>query len=360
MLITKTKDLESFCQSLSDDFISLDTEFFRETTYYPKLCLIQIASKKRAVIIDPLEKDLDLSALNEVLQNDKITKVLHSAKQDLEVLYHLFKQLPKNIFDTQIAASFCGFGDSISYEALVLDIIGTQIDKSYCVSDWQKRPLHQKQIEYALGDVTHLRVLYQALLEKLQKNQRLHWAIEDMQMLNDTRIFIVDLAQAWKKVKNTYGSPINLVFKKLSTWREQKAIEHNLPRAHYLHDKHLHDLVTKMPITYAELKKIKKFSNTDLKTANEIIEVITGALAEQINEELDPPINSYKYDEAVRALKNLLLEKTIEHALPAKIVATNHDLRNILTAPIPAKYLSGWRHEIFGKEAIKIKESLLS
>ena len=359
MLITKTKDLEAFCSSLSEDFISLDTEFFRETTYYPKLCLIQVASKNKAVIIDPLEKDLDLSSLNEVLQNDKITKVIHSAKQDLEVLYYFFDQLPKNIFDTQIAASFCGFGDSISYESLVLEIIGEQIDKSYCVSNWQKRPLHQKQIEYALGDVIHLHTLYPSLINKLKENQRLDWAIEDIKMLNDTSIFIVDLTQAWKKVKNTYGSPINLVFKKLSTWREQKAIEYNLPRAHYLHDKHLHELISKMPITHQELKTIKKFSEVDYETADEIISIIALALEEQIHQEPEIVINTYKYDEAARALKTLLAEKSIEYNLPTKIIATNHELKKILNSEPSAKSLVGWRYKIFGKEALEIKNKIL-
>jgi ribonuclease D len=351
-IISKTKELEEFCASIKrNDFITIDTEFSRETTYYPKLCLIQIASENKSVIIDTLSSELNISVLNELLQTENIVKVFHSAKQDLEILYQLYNQLPKNIFDTQIAASFCGFGDSVSYESLVWDITSNRVDKSYCLSDWSLRPLMDEQIEYALGDVTHLRQLYLFLHNSLQKMNRLKWAIEDINDLNKIDNFVIDPQQAWRKIKDMRGVKMNLVLKKLAAWREIKARKSNLPRNHYLHEKHLFKLYEQMPINLEELQRINYFKNLDIITANEIVEVIKNTLKVQSEEDLQEihQPNYRQLNERIVAIKALRDEKASEHNLPAKIIATTAEIKALCGGEINTRPLKGWRQEIFGK-----------
>ena len=359
-VITKTSELESFCQAImAEKFITIDTEFSREATYYPKLCLIQIASEKQAVIIDALSPAINLSPLDLILQKPSLIKVFHSAKQDLEALYLLFKHLPQNIFDTQIAASFCGFGDSISYEALVLEFTQIQIDKSHRVSDWTKRPLSINQLEYALADVTHLRIVYLKLMELLKAKNRLAWALEEMTSLDSPANFTIDLEQAWHKIKNIRDVKVNLVLKKLASWREVKAQQHDLPRNHYLNERHIFKLVENIPITLAELKSINYFHNIDKELGEEIITIIQNALSAQIEADLNnAPRYSRNNREISAQLKLLLQLKADEYSLSPQLLATSLELKTIAgeseTIKTP-RCLSGWRYDIFGKFALDIK-----
>lgn len=360
MYITTNLELKKFCDSLCNErFISIDTEFCRDKTYYPQLCLIQIASKNSAVIIDPLNEALDLNVLNSILQNPEIIKVFHSAKQDLEIMLLLFKELPKNIFDTQIAASFCGIGNSISYESLVGDLLGVKIDKSHCLSDWTKRPLSKQQIDYALGDVIYLYKIYPKLISLLEENNRMSWAEEEINNLNLVDNFFINMDQAWSKLKNPNRIKINLVIKRLAAWRELQARKFNLPRNHYLKEQYLFDLARILPITLVELKRIKYFEKISDDIGQEIVSIIQDALNEQTEIDLSgefldkPKINIT----LLSKLKILLTSKAEEYSLPSSLISTTQDLKNFcdLNYSDDSRILSGWRYQVFGKEAINLK-----
>ena len=364
MYINKTSELENFCKNLPrNNFITIDTEFSRETTYYPKLCLIQIASNNAAVIIDALSPDIDLSILDNVLQDPQIVKVFHSAKQDLEILYNIYGHLPINIFDTQIAASFCGYNCSVSYETLVLDVISKQIDKSHRISDWTKRPLTEKQIEYALGDVTYLQKIYVYLTQKLEEDKRLDWAIEEMQILGNPNNFIVDINEVWQKIKLSREIKVTLVLKKLAAWRELKAQAANLPRNHYLNERYLIKLSNTLPITSEELKRISYFQNIEESLAEEITQVIQSALAQQIEEDLKQDnFLSIKndYSKTLSQLKSLLEEKAKKYNIPPQLIATSSELKSFASknsSTKQAKFLNGWRYKVFGESAIDIQSN---
>ncbi len=355
-IILNTAQLEKFCQTIrATDFITIDTEFSREKTYYPKLCLIQVATDKMAVLIDPLSPDLNLAPLDIILQDTNIVKVFHSAKQDLEILLLYNKRLPKNIFDTQIAASFCGFGESVSYEALVLEMLNIQVDKSSRISDWTMRPLSSKQIDYALGDVTHLREIYLILIKMLNNNQRLPWVTEEIKILNQPHNFNIILNESWKKIKNTQGFKVNLVLKKLATWREIKAQQYNLPRNHFLKEEILLKLAQNMPLTLEELKKIGNFNNFN----EEIITIINDSLSKQLEDDLDHNLDSYNYktsSELLSALKLLVKQQADEYKLPSSVIATTQDLKNLCsTNDTSLRPLTGWRYEVFGELALELK-----
>lgn len=368
MYITKTSELENFCNLISnDDFITIDTEFLREVTYYPNLCLIQISNGKLSVIIDALSSNLDLKPLDYILQNKNITKVFHSAKQDLEILYNLYGHLPQNIFDTQIAASFCGYGESVSYEVLVFETLNIKIDKSLRISDWTNRPLTKEQIEYALGDVTHLYHIYIHLLEKLKINNRLQWLNEELEYLNNIQNFTINLEEVWQKIKNLREIKVTLALKKLASWREIKAQKANLPRNHYLNEKHIFKLTTMLPITVKELRKISYFSHVNETIANEIVEIIQDSLKHEIAEELENKHHSThenrRFLKALPSLKLLLKYKSEKYQLPPQLLATSSELKSLTNEEFDyskqPKFLSGWRYEIFGKIAMEVKNGTI-
>ena len=355
MYITTNLELEDFCNSLADaKFISIDTEFFRQITYYSQLCLIQIYDGKQAIVIDALSKGLDLSILDKILQDPNIVKVFHSAKQDLEILLFLTGKLPKNIFDTQLAASFCGLGNSISYEALVNDLLNKKIDKSHCLSDWTKRPLSKEQLDYAMADVTYLYELYSKLILTLKENNRLDWVIEEINYLNQNSSFIIDPEKAWRKLKNTQKIKINIIIKKLAAWRELKAQEANLPRNHYLNEKYLFKLAKDKPITLKELKQILSSKQINNKAGEEIIEIIQAALSKQIEDDLSNNHSSYKkINSAVFSqLKSILLQQAEKYLLPSNIIATTEELKELshshIINPTDNRIFNGWRAEVFG------------
>lgn len=349
--INTNTDLIKFCDSLAKaSFISVDTEFLRTKTYYPKLCLIQIATETHAVIIDALA-GLDLEILRPIFQNPRIIKIFHSAKQDLEILYLLYNELPVNIFDTQIAACFYSIGNSISYEELVKDILGVELDKSHSLSDWTKRPLSDKQIEYAYSDVTYLNKIYPKLIDILSSNKRLSWVIEENDALNKIENFITNKDKAWLKLKETQGIQINLVIKRLAAWREKKAQIADLPRNHYLPEICLYELAKYLPITLAELRKINHFKKISDEEGLELIEVIQEALNDQITQDLSteletaPKINI----ELLSKLKSLLKIQADKYKLPTNVIATSQELKDLCAGKhAESKVLKGWRYKVFG------------
>jgi ribonuclease D len=346
-IINNSRDLVEICKLINQEkFIALDTEFSREHTYYPKLCIVQIATASQIFIIDTL--NIDLSPLKLLFLNKELLIVLHAGKQDLEIIYNIFNCLPNKIFDSQIAASFCSFGNAISYEKLVLELFNEYIDKSYRVSDWSKRPLIEQQLEYAKKDVIFLYKLYPLLLKKLEFNQRLQWAEEEFTLLNNPDNFIIDVNQAWTRIKHAQGLKSNLLLKKLATWREIKAQQNNIPRNHFLHEQHLIKLTETMPLNIDELQKIHYFSKFDHKLALEIIDLIYQTLKEQIDHDGDDYIVNINQ---LNKYKSLLRSVAQQHNIPAEIIANRSELKLLCSNGDWSKlrFSKGWRYNIFGR-----------
>lgn len=243
-VIKSTQALATFCKDASRyDFVTVDTEFLRETTYWPKLCLIQAATPDRAVIIDPLTNGIDLSPFAELLADDHVTKVFHAARQDIEIFVKLFGEVPAPMFDTQIAASVCGHGDSVSYDNLVRAIVGEQVDKSSRFTDWSARPLSEKQLTYALADVTHLRDIYATLRSEIEKARRWNWVEDEMAVLQSIDTYLIQPDDAWKRLKMKVSKPRDLAaLQALAAWRERKAQGNDQPRGRIIKDDALYEL----------------------------------------------------------------------------------------------------------------------
>lgn len=359
-LITQTKDLEIALAILrTSDFVTVDTEFIRETTFWPQLCLIQLASPDTTVLIDPMSQDIDLQPFFDLMRDEKIVKVFHAARQDIETIYHLGGIIPFPLFDTQIAGSICGFGDSISYDQIVQRCTGHQLDKSSRFTDWSSRPLSEKQLLYALADVTYLRDVYLLLKKQLEKNKRTHWMDDEIAILLAPKTYDMPEEEAWKKVKGKIKKPRELaVLQKIAAWRERKARKYNIPRRHIMKDECLIEIAIQQPTDEFALKRLRNLNKNWDKFS------ITQTLIKAINEGLEvdlatlPPLPKYNpLNETSTALIELLkvLLKLVanENGIAPKIIATTNDLEKIangcIKKNIPA--MNGWRYEIFGKKA---------
>src|SRR6478735_1481525 len=254
-LITTTDDLAAFCKPLAHaEFIAVDTEFMRERTYWPKLCLAQVAGPDDAAAIDALADGIDLSPLDELMANPTVLKVFHAARQDLEIFYLRMNSVPTPLFDTQVAAMVCGHGEAASYESLATKLAKARIDKSSRFTDWSRRPLSERQITYAISDVTHLRVVYEALKRQLEKTGRINWITEEMAVLNDPGTYRADPAQAWRRLKPRGASPRLLgTLKEVAAWRERTTQRIDIPRQRLLRDEQLLEITSHAPKTVEEL-----------------------------------------------------------------------------------------------------------
>ncbi|MFL2806144.1 MAG: ribonuclease D [Paracoccaceae bacterium] len=366
-IISKTKDLESFCKVASEkDFVTIDTEFIREKTYYADLCLIQMAfiaknNETDAILIDPLSSQINLSPLFDLMQNNKVLKVFHAARQDLEIFFSLSGFIPKPFFDTQVAAMVCGFGDQISYEKLVKEFSGVTLDKSNRFSNWASRPLSVEQCTYALGDVTFLRQVYLGLKALLQSNGREAWVREEIERLADTTNYFTDPGQAWKKIKMRGGSKIFLaLIKDLAEFREREAQDRNLIRRRIFRDDALLEIAAKKPTNFGDINKLRFLPKDSQKNwiGKKILEIVenvdpsTAPLLESKSTSKDDKSNQT----LIELLKVLLTHCSEISGVAQKIIATSSDLREIAGEEIPnSKTLSGWRKEIFGSNALKLK-----
>jgi len=364
MLITDQKALDEFCASIqSEEFLTVDTEFLREKTYYPKLCLVQIGTADgRAAAIDPLVKGLDLRPVLNLLFDENILKIFHAARQDLEIFFNLTGKVVHPLFDTQIAAMVCGYGDSIGYENLVRNLTGGQIDKSSQYTNWSNRPLSDKQVNYALGDVTHLVEVYYKLSKELDKRGRTSWVFEEEAVLNNPATYDIDHSEMWRKIKVKSPKPKTLaVLRGLAAWREGRAQRKNLPKPWVMKDDTLADMAAQAPRDVKALKKIRNMSS-DLAEGHigrELLEVIEDAL--KTDPSSWPEVKRNKPPSAsimaiVEILKLLLKLQSNEHEVASKLIANAADLEAIAKddeADVPA--LRGWRREIFGAEAIAMK-----
>src|SRR6056300_1648084 len=259
--ITTTQELSEFCQQASQgDYVTVDTEFLRERTYYSKLCLIQLALSgkdvKDAVLVDPLADGLSLQPLYELFENENVVKVFHAARQDLEIFYVDAKVIPKPLFDTQVAAMVCGFGDQVGYETLVRKIAKQSLDKSSRFTDWSRRPLSDAQKSYALADVTHLRKIYEYLAAQLQKQGRAKWVAEELRILTNPETYISRPEDAWQRVKTrTQSAKFLAIVRELARFREAYAQERNIPRSRVFKDDALVELASTKPQSVADLNK---------------------------------------------------------------------------------------------------------
>jgi ribonuclease D len=362
-MIQTTADLEAACEELArSSFITIDTEFLRETTFWPELCLIQMASPDMAVIVDPMAPGIDLAPFFALMANPDIVKVFHAARQDIEIIHHLGDLIPHPLFDTQVAAMVCGFGDSVSYDQLVSRIKDVQIDKSSRFTDWSRRPLSDKQLEYALADVTHLRDVYQHLKTELEREGRSSWLAEEMAVLESRETYDLHPENAWQRLKMRVRKPIELaVLQKVAGWREREARARNVPRGRILKDDAIYEIAQQQPKDAEALGRLRTIPKGWERSAAgaAIVEAVVEALAIPKTELPRLPRQNHAPEgaaAAVEMLKVLLKLIAEKEGVAAKIIANSDDLDRIAAEGEKADVaaLKGWRRELFGEMALKL------
>lgn len=342
-------------------YVTVDTEFLRETTYYAKLCLIQMASPDEAVLVDPLAPGLDLAPFFALMANPDVVKVFHSARQDVEIIWFMGQVIPTPLFDTQVAAMVCGYGDSVSYEQLVGDLAKARIDKTSRFTDWSRRPLSAQQLDYAAGDVTHLRTVYETLRDDLARSHREDWLADEMAILTSPTTYETNPEDSWLRLGGRLRKTRDaLVLRDLAAWREREARARDVPRSRILKDDALIDIAVNAPKTVEALGQLRSTPNgfERSRTGGEIVAIIKAAL------EKDPASITLPSKDrgrgsngAVMDLLKVLLKAVSENEKVApKLIATTDDLEAIAAddnADTPA--LKGWRREIFGERALALK-----
>ncbi len=366
MIITKSNELKEICQRFATyPFVTVDTEFLREHTFYPKLCLIQVASQDEAYCIDPLSNELDLDPFFELMDNPKVVKVFHSARQDVENFYCLTKKIPTPLFDTQVAAMVCGYGDCVGYEQLVLDLMQVQIDKSMRYTDWSKRPLTSAQEKYALNDVTYLRDVYVLLKSKLEEMNRFSWIEEEMSLLSHKELYDPSDAQIAGKIKYNFRTDnLKYLYQDLYLWREHKAKCLDKPRRQILRDEVLQELVKAHPKTIDELKNLRGITSSFFKNgfSQEVLDVINQSLIKEKGAFFPLPIekNTHSNKKKLLRMLQLLLDLIgIKEKTATKIIALQDELDCFAGGNLSVRFLSGWRYEIFGKYAVQLRNGEL-
>ena len=362
-MIETTAQLEEACRTLAtSQFVTVDTEFLRETTFWPELCLIQIASPDLEVLIDPRAPGINLKPFFELMADTNVVKVFHAARQDIEIIFHLGGLIPHPIFDTQVAAMVCGFGDSVSYDQLVNRLTGVQLDKSSRFTDWSHRPLSEKQLVYALADVTHLRTVYLKLQAQLEREGRAEWLTEEMAILESRETYDLHPDDAWLRLKSRLRKPQELaVLRAIAAWREREARSRNVPRSRVLKDDAIFEIAQQQPKDAEALGRLrtipKGWERSSAGAA--IIGGVNAALALPKTEMPQPAKHSHTPEgaQAATELLKVLLRLTAEkEGVAAKVIASSDDLDKIAAlgdqAEVPA--LSGWRRDLFGNKALKL------
>lgn len=362
--ITEQARLVEFCKQVEDgEFITVDTEFIRDKTYYPKLCLLQIAGAGHEAVIDPLAEAVDLKPVFRLMQKSNITKVFHAARQDIEIFHLLSGEIPKPIFDTQIAAAVCGHGESVGYETLVNNIVGAEIDKSSRFTDWAARPLTDKQLQYALSDVTHLRVIYQKLKTQVEEAGRTSWIVEEHAYLSNPALYNSDPNDAWKRLKFGNMRPKNLaVLRELARWREVEAREHNVPRGRILKDETLVELALVAPRKDSDITRMRGIDKNLGKAKLEaIFGCVQTALALPASE--FPQVKNQRRQQniaSVNAMLQLLLKVQADvGGIASSIIAGKEDLEAIALGNTDTPAMQGWRYDVFGKKAEQLLQGKL-
>ena len=367
-LITETSKLIDACERFSrDSFLAIDTEFMRERTYYPQLCLIQIAGKDEAVTVDALATEINLNPILDLMANHKIIKVFHACRQDMEIFFNLNRRIPFPVFDTQIGAMVCGYGESVGYDKLVRQITGVQIDKSSRFTDWSHRPLSKQQLNYALSDVTHLRTVYESLLNQLEKNGRINWLNEEFQNVLNPKTYDIPLDQIWKRLKIKNGRPKFLILvRELCAFREKEAQSRNIPRNRVIRDDVLLDIAARSPSSSVDLAKVRSLSTqfAEGRLGKSILRVV--AEASNIPESDAPQLEKLNKSKPqkpalIELLKVLLKHKSEDNNVAQKLIASTADLEAIAendNANVLA--LSGWRKDVFGDDALLLKSGKIA
>jgi ribonuclease D len=366
-LITTTSELAAACSRLArHPVITVDTEFLRETTYYPLLCVVQMASAEEAVVIDALAEGIDLKPFFELMADEQVLKVFHAARQDIEIVWHRAGIVPHPIFDTQVAAMVLGYGDSIAYDQLVERITGHRPDKTHRFTDWSRRPLSKEQVHYAVSDVTHLRDVFAALDADLKKRGRNEWVSEEMEVLTSPRTYDFHPERAWERLKTRVRKPKELaVLMEIAAWREQEAQSRDVPRGRVLKDDAVGDIATHAPTTLERLAQLRSLPKgfDRSKWGAEIISAVQRGLARDpaTLPKLEKPRNNSNGAATVELLKVLLRMTSERHAVASKVIATVDDLEQIAAddhAEVAA--LHGWRREMFGEAALALKHGKLA
>jgi ribonuclease D len=366
-LISTTSELEAACERLArHPVITVDTEFLRETTYYPLLCVVQMASPDEAMVIDALAKGIDLKSFFKLMANEKVLKVFHAARQDIEIIWHRAAIVPHPVFDTQVAAMVLGHGDSIGYDQLVERITGHRPDKTHRFTDWSRRPLTKEQINYAVSDVTHLRDVFLALEPDLRKRGRSDWVSEEMEVLTSPRTYDFHPERAWERLKTRVRKPKELaVLMEVAAWREQEAQSRDVPRGRVLKDDAIGDIATHAPTTVERLAGLRSLPKgfDRSKWGAEIVTAVQRGLARDpaTLPKLEKPRNNSNGAAIVELLKVLLRMTSERHAVASKVIATVEDLELIAAddhADVAA--LHGWRRELFGEAALSLKHGRLA
>ncbi len=365
-LVTTTEELNAVCGRLANHpFVTVDTEFLRETTFWPKVCVIQLASPDEAVAIDALAEEIDLSAFFSLMADKSVVKVFHAARQDVEIVWRLARLIPKPLFDTQVAAMVCGFGEQVSYVELVKGITRVNLDKSSRFTDWSRRPLSEAQISYAIADVTHLRDIYLHLRSRLERSKRLDWLVDEMQTLTSPATYEQNPEDAWERLRHRARKPRDLaVLMELAAWRETEAQGRDVPRSRVLKDDVLIEIAQAAPRNLDALSNLRAFPRgmERSRAGANIVAAIERGLAR--DPASLPRIERERRNNngaTVELLKVLLRQVAEETGVAAKMIATVDDLEAIAndnSADVSA--LRGWRRLIFGDKAIELKRGRLA
>jgi ribonuclease D len=364
-LLTTASELADLCDELAKEpFVALDTEFMRDRTYFPKLCLVQVAGERRHAAIDPLAQGLDLAPLLALMTNPAVVKVFHAARQDVEIFYHLGGAIPRPLFDTQLAAMVCGYGEEVGYETLVARLTKARIDKSSRFTDWSRRPLSKPQLDYALADVIHLRVVYLRLEAQLRQTGRSEWVAQELAGLTDPRTYEQPPDEAWRRIKLRSREPRFLaVVQALAAWREREAQRRDLPRNRIVRDDLLLELAANRPRSTEDIAKLRRIS-LDRASAAAVVAAVRSALElpEALLPVVEPPPKLPRgIAPLVELLRVLLKFQCEEHNVAQRLVATTADLEAIAAFDAPdVPALRGWRLEVFGRAALTLKQGKLA
>ena len=360
-LITTTSELADVCKRLAgDEFITIDTEFLREKTYYPKLCLVQLASgadEELAVAVDPLADGIDLAPMYDLLRNESVLKVIHAGGQDMEIFAaDMEGDLPKPVFDTQIAGAVCGMGEQIGYENIVSRLLKRQIDKSQQFTDWSKRPLTDEQLTYAIADVTHLRDVYHKLVAQCTASERLHWVQEEAErVLLNPETYKSEPKDAWVRLKKRVKKQAALRrLQALCQWREERAIRENKPRGWILHDDGIVEIAMTNPTTHEKMNRIRAIGRhrggLKFEDIFEVLERANQSDAQIVLPDSGKSPTSSDDDMVREFLKLVLKQQCEEHQIASRLVATIDDINQLL-ATGDARFMHGWRYDVFGSVA---------
>jgi len=368
-IITDTGALARFCErQRGASFVAVDTEFMREKTYWPILCLVQVAGSEEAAAVDALTPGIDLSPLLALMADPGTLKVFHAARQDIEIFFNLSGAVPAPLFDTQIAAMVCGFGDAASYETLVAKLARASLDKSSRFTDWSHRPLTDRQIRYALADVIHLRTVYEKLQQQLASNGRASWFVEEMAELCNPETYRSALGEAWRRflLRGRVGARFFGIFVEVAAWRETAARQRNLPRGRIMRDEAVLEIAAHAPRSIEALARTRSLGRgiAEGKLGNEILETVQRGLTTTV--EPEPPVATRAdappgRGPLIELLRVLLKQRCDDHQVAQKLLASADDLEAIAADDqAPVKALSGWRREIFGKDALALKHGRLA